>query len=89
MIYDGSIFLNVYASVRRILIGFLISSLMAIPLGVLFGVNKKMYEYFKPLFEFMRSTPPLALVPMLILWFGIGEESKIIIIILASFFQYF
>ncbi len=62
---------------------------MAIPLGVVFGVNKKMYEYFKPLFEFMRSTPPLALVPMLILWFGIGEESKIIIIILASFFQYF
>ncbi|EJX2683489.1 ABC transporter permease [Clostridioides difficile] len=89
MIYDGSIFLNVYSSVRRILIGFLISSLMAIPLGVVFGVNKKMYEYFKPLFEFMRSTPPLALVPMLILWFGIGEESKIIIIILASFFPIF
>lgn len=62
---------------------------MAIPLGVVFGVNKKMYEYFKPLFEFMRSTPPLALVPMLILWFGIGEESKIIIIILASFFPIF
>ncbi|EQF25528.1 binding--dependent transport system inner membrane component family protein [Clostridioides difficile CD160] len=89
MIYDGSIFLNAYASIKRILVGFLISSLIAIPLGVVFGVNKKMYEYFKPLFEFMRSTPPLALVPMLILWFGIGEESKIIIIILASFFPIF
>lgn len=89
MIEDGSIFQNVYVSLRRILIGFSISSIFAIPLGIVFGSNKNLYEYFKPLFEFIRNTPPLALIPMLILWFGIGEKSKIIIIILASFFPIF
>ena len=89
MIEDGSIFENVYVSLRRILIGFSISTIFAIPLGIVFGANKNLYEYFKPLFEFMRNTPPLALIPMLILWFGIGEKSKIIIIILASFFPIF
>lgn len=89
MIKNGSIYENVFASLRRIFIGFIISSMIAIPLGILFGINKKLYEYFKPLLEFIRNTPPLALIPMLILWFGIGEKSKIIIIILASFFPIF
>ena len=45
--------------------------------------------YFKSIFEFLRHTPPLALIPMIILWFGIGETSKIVIIVLASFFPVF
>ena len=73
MIIDGSIFENIFISLKRIFIGYFISSILAIPLGMLF----------------MRCTPPLALIPMLILWFGIGEKSKIIIIILASFFPIF
>lgn len=89
MILDGSILKNIWASLKRIFIGFFISSVLAIPLGMLFGYKQKLYEFFKPLFEFMRCTPPLALIPMLILWFGIGEKSKIIIIILASFFPIF
>lgn len=89
MIENGSIYENIFVSLRRIFIGFIISSTIAIPLGIIFGVNKKIYEYFKPLLELIRNTPPLALIPMLILWFGIGEKSKIIIIILASFFPIF
>lgn len=89
MIKDKSIFIHIYASVKRVIIGFGISSLIAIPLGIFFGMYNNLYEYFKPLFNFLRNTPPLALIPMLILWFGIGEESKIIIIILASFFPIF
>lgn len=89
MISDGSIFKNIIISMRRILIGFAISLSVGIPLGILFGIHNKIYQYFKPLLNFLRNTPPLALIPMLILWFGIGEESKIIIIILASFFPIF
>ncbi|MDB0439410.1 ABC transporter permease [Clostridioides difficile] len=89
MINDGSIFINVYASMKRVLIGFVISTIIGIPLGIFFGIYDKVYEYFKSLINFLRNTPPLALIPMLILWFGIGEESKIIIIILASFFPIF
>ena len=86
---NGSIFIHIYASMKRVLIGFGISTLIGIPLGIFFGMHNKIYIYFKPLFDFLRNTPPLALIPILILWFGIGEESKIIIIILASFFPIF
>lgn len=89
MIEDGSIFENIFSSLKRIFIGFTISSIVAIPLGMLFGYKQNIYMFFKPLLEFMRATPPLALIPILILWFGIGEESKIIIIILAAFFPVF
>ena len=88
-IVDKSLLINIYASMKRVLIGFLISSALAVPLGILFGMCRNAYEYFKPMFNFLRNTPPLALIPMLILWFGIGEKSKIIIIILASFFPIF
>ena len=89
MIHDGSIFKHVLVSMRRILIGFVISVSIGIPLGIVFGINDRIYQYFKPLLNFLRNTPPLALIPMLILWFGIGEKSKIIIIVLASFFPIF
>ncbi|EGT5472687.1 ABC transporter permease [Clostridioides difficile] len=89
MISDGSIFINVYASIKRVLIGFAISTAIGVPLGIFFGIYSGVYEYFKSLINFLRNTPPLALIPMLILWFGIGEESKIIIIVLASFFPIF
>ncbi|HGM1479052.1 TPA: ABC transporter permease [Clostridioides difficile] len=89
MISDGSIFINVYASMKRVLTGFAISTAIGVPLGIFFGIYSGVYEYFKSLINFLRNTPPLALIPMLILWFGIGEESKIIIIVLASFFPIF
>ncbi|MGG7059126.1 ABC transporter permease [Clostridium tertium] len=89
MVQDKSIFFHIYSSMRRVVVGFIISSVIAIPLGIFFGIHNKLYEYFRRFFDFLRNTPPLALIPMLILWFGIGEKSKIIIIILASFFPTF
>lgn len=89
MISNGTIFTNIHASMNRIVIGFGVSTAIGIPAGIIFGINEKLYEYFKPLFNFLRNIPPLALIPMLILWFGIGEEPKIIIIILASIFPIF
>ncbi|WP_027625170.1 ABC transporter permease [Clostridium lundense] len=89
LIASGILFKHIGQSLIRILSGFFITLILAIPFGILFGVNKRIYAYFKPILEFIRHTPPLALVPMLILWFGIGEKSKIIIIVLASFFPVF
>lgn len=83
---SGQLLEHIGISFGRILIGFLISILIGVPLGLLFGLHTKLYTYFKGLFEFIRHTPPLALVPILILWFGIGEKTKIIIIVLASLF---
>ncbi|WP_244835370.1 ABC transporter permease [Clostridium sp. BJN0001] len=89
MIEDNSLLKNIAISFRRVFTGFFISASFGIPLGIFFGVNIKVYEYFKTLLNFIRNIPPISLIPMLILWCGIGEESKIIIIILASFFPIF
>ncbi|MDR0880197.1 MAG: ABC transporter permease [Clostridioides sp.] len=86
---DGTLFIDIISSMRRVLIGFGVSAVLGIPLGIFFGIHKNTYAYFKSLIDFLRNTPPLALIPMLILWFGIGEKSKIIVIILASFFPIF
>ncbi|MBA5851528.1 ABC transporter permease [Clostridium sp. cel8] len=86
LIKSGDLFKHIAISTLRVFEGFFITVLLAVPLGVLFGVNKNVYSYFEGLLGFLRHTPPLSLVPLLILWFGIGERSKVIIIILASFF---
>ncbi|MDA1468382.1 hypothetical protein OGZ02_05890 [Brachyspira hyodysenteriae] len=56
--------------------------------GMILGIKPERFEYFRNIIEFMRNVPPISLIAILILWFGIGEKSKIIIIILASFFLY-
>ncbi len=52
MISDGSIFINVYASMKRVLIGFAISTAIGVPLGIFFGIYSGVYEYFKSLINF-------------------------------------
>ena len=89
LIENGKLIKHIAISLRRIFIGFSITVFLAVPLGIFFGAFTNVYVYFKSIFEFFRHTPPLALIPMIILWFGIGETSKIVIIILASFFPVF
>lgn len=89
LIKSGELLVHVGISLRRVFIGFVISSVLGIPLGILFGMHKNLYIYFKGFFNFLRNVPPLAMIPMLILWFGIGELTKIIVIILATFFPVF
>lgn len=86
---NGKLLRSIVISLQRVLIGFGVSTIIALPLGIVFGLKPRLYKYFKPTLEFMRHIPPLALVPMIILWFGIDELSKIVIIVLASFFPIF
>lgn len=89
LLKNGKLLKSIAISLERVVIGFGISTLFALPLGIIFGLKSKAYEYFKDILEFLRHVPPLALIPMIILWFGIGELSKIVIIVLASFFPIF
>ena len=89
MIENGVLMKHLFISFSRIFTGFLITVVIGIPAAVIFGMFPKVYRCFKKVLEFMRHTPPLALVPMIILWFGIGEVSKVVIIVLASFFPVF
>lgn len=86
---SGVLMEHLTASFGRVFLGFAITFLIAFPAAVLAGASRNVYAYLKPFFEFVRHIPPIAMIPLLILWFGIGETSKIAIIVLASFFPIF
>jgi taurine transport system permease protein len=71
-------------SLLRVIGGFVIGSLIGIPLGYAMGLSSWFRGWFDPIVEFMRPVPPLALIPLVIIWFGIGEEGKIILLFLAA-----
>ncbi|WP_300360675.1 ABC transporter permease [Fusobacterium sp.] len=89
LLKNGKLFHHFFISFIRIFSGFFIALSFSVPLAIIFGLFPKFFIYFKGVLEFLRHTPPLSLMPLIILWFGIGETSKIIIIILASFFPLF
>lgn len=89
MAASGELVRNIMASLSRVLIGFLLSFALAFALGVLTGLFPRADPYYRHVLEFLRHVPPMSLIPLLILWFGIGETSKIIIIVLTAFFPIF
>lgn len=72
------------SSLWRVIAGFILGSLVGIPLGYAMGLSSWFRGWFDPIVEFMRPVPPLALIPLVIIWFGIGEEGKIILLFLAA-----
>lgn len=89
LVASGELLRHLLASTGRIIFGFSFSCLLAFPLGVLLGLNPVLGRVLYPTLEFVRHVPPLALLPLLILWFGIGEGSKMVVILLATFFPVF
>jgi len=85
----GLFFKNLAVSLMRVLVGFFATVVFAIPLAIIVALNRKIYDYLEPMLEFIRHIPPISLIPLLILWMGIGEAPKITIIILATFFPVF
>ncbi len=75
---------NVMWSLIRVVLGFFLGCLFGIPLGFAMGLNSWMRGWFDPIVEFMRPVPPLALIPLVIIWFGIGEQGKISLLFLAA-----
>lgn len=74
-------------TVWRVLGGFAIAALLAVPLGVLMGAYKPIEAFFEPFVSFARYLPASAFIPLLILWAGIGEAQKLAVIFIGSFFQ--
>ncbi len=72
------------SSLTRVLVGFAIGSVVGIPLGYAMGLSSWFRGWFDPIVEFMRPVPPLALIPLVIIWFGIWETGKIILLFLAA-----
>ena len=79
-----SLWEHIWASLYRILVGFGLGCLIGIPLGFAMGLSKFMRGWFDPIVEFFRPIPPLAFIPLVIIWSGIGERSKILLLFFAA-----
>lgn len=86
MLADGSLLTHIGASFMRVLLGFSTGILLAVVLGFLIGWFRVIRMLFDPVINFFRSLPPIALIPLMIIFFGIGETSKVVVLIYASFF---
>jgi taurine transport system permease protein len=71
-------------SLFRVIAGFVCGAIVGIPLGYAMGLSNWFRGWFDPIVEFMRPVPPLALIPLVIIWAGIGEMGKIILLFLAA-----
>lgn len=89
LIADGSLARHVAISLQRVILGYGLSVATALPLALLFGLLPRLRALVEPALEFLRQIPPLALLPLLILWLGIGEVQKIGVIVLSCFFPIF
>ncbi len=74
-------------TVWRVLGGFILAAVLAVPLGVAMGAYKPIEAFFEPFISFARYLPASAFIPLLILWAGIGEKQKLAVIFIGSFFN--
>ena len=86
MIKTGELFRDICISLKRVAKGFGISFVIAFCLGMISSVIPFSKHFFEYLIQFFKNIPPISMIPLLILWAGIGETTKTVIIILASFF---
>ena len=81
----GTLIQHTVQSLYRIFTAFFLACLTAIPIGLMMGVNRFVRGVFDPPVEFYRPIPPLAYLPLTVIWLGIGEEQKVTLIYLAMF----
>jgi taurine transport system permease protein len=84
--YKGHTLLyHIGASMKRLFIAVVLAFFLATTLGLLCGMNRTVMAILDPFVEFYRALPPLAYNTMIVLWFGIGDESKIVLLLLSAF----
>ncbi len=76
---------HILSSMRRVLIGLVFAWILGISFGILIGTSRKANAFLGPVFEIIRPIPPLAWIPLITIWFGIGEFSKVLIVFIGSF----
>jgi len=85
MLLSGEILSDVSISMVRVLVGFVTGSLVGVVMGVLLGRIRLLHDLLDPIIELLRYLSPTAMIPIAVIWFGIGELSKVLLIYLAIF----
>lgn len=78
--------IDIYMSTQRVVLGVALGILCAVPVGFLLGWYRPVRNFVDPLINFFRALPPIALIPLVIVYFGIGELAKVVILFYAAFF---
>jgi ABC-type nitrate/sulfonate/bicarbonate transport system permease component len=86
MLLSGEIFADVAISMTRVIVGFVTGSLFGVVLGVLIGRIRPLHDLLDPIIELLRYLSPTAMIPIAVIWFGIGETSKYFLIFWGTFF---
>ncbi len=83
---SGEMVQDAYASLFRVVVGFLVGAVLALPVGLGMGASQRVYALFNPLLQVLRPIPPIAFIPLAILWFGLGNPPAVFLISLGAFF---
>lgn len=86
MAADGSLWVNIRISGTELLVGYGMAILIGVPVGILMGWYRRLNAAFDPLISALYATPRIALLPLIMIWFGIGLGSKFAVIFLSSVF---
>lgn len=87
LLLHDNLLLNIYASTRRVFFGVILGIALAVPVGFLLGWYRTARIFADPMINFFRALPPIALIPLVIVYFGVGELAKLVILVYASFFS--
>jgi NitT/TauT family transport system permease protein len=83
---SGELLVDCATSLYRVVLGFAIGAVLALPLGLAMGASARMYAWTNPLIQVLRPIPPIAYIPLAILWFGLGDPPAVFLIALGAFF---
>ena len=86
MIVDGTLPVHIGVSLARALGGFLLAAVIGVPIGILLGRSARAFAVIDPWIELARPVPPIAVLPLVVLWFGIGETSKLVVVFYGALF---
>ena len=86
LLQEGLLF-DIFASTRRVFLGVMLGILAAVPVGFLLGWYRPARTFADPMINFFRALPPIALIPLVIVYFGVDEVAKLVILFYASFFS--
>ena len=83
---SGELILDASGSMYRVVVGFCVGAGLALPLGLVMGASPRVYAWLNPLAQVLRPIPPIAYIPLAILWFGLGNPPAIFLISIGAFF---
>ena len=84
--FSGELVVDTLTSLYRVVVGFAIGGALALPLGLAMGASPRVYAWMNPLVQILRPIPPIAYIPLAILWFGLGNPPAVFLIALGAFF---